>query len=59
VPRVVQRIEGPAATRELRAHAIVSAALSCLEVATGMWVKSSGTKALDTLLDTAIQAVRS
>jgi AcrR family transcriptional regulator len=59
VPRVVQRIEGPAATRELRAHAIVSAALSCLEVATEMWVKSSGTKALDTLLDTAIQAVRS
>ena len=59
VPRVVQRIDGPTATRELRAHAIVSAALSCLGVATGMWVKSGGTKALDTLLDTAIQAVRS
>jgi AcrR family transcriptional regulator len=59
VPRLVQRVEGPAATRELRAHAIVSAALSCLEVATGMWVRSGGTQALDFLLDTAIQAVRS
>ncbi|WP_371782334.1 TetR family transcriptional regulator [Streptosporangium subroseum] len=59
LPYVVQRMTGPAATRELRAHAIVSAALSCLDVAVEIWTKSDGTKALDTLLDTAIQAVRS
>jgi len=58
LPCVLPRVNGPVATRELRAHAIVSAALSCLDVATQMWVKSGGTKALDTLLDTAMQAVR-
>jgi hypothetical protein len=49
---------GPAATRELRARTIVSAARSCLDVATEMWVRSGGTQALDTLLDTAIRAVQ-
>jgi AcrR family transcriptional regulator len=59
LPHVVRRVKGPAATRELRARAIVSAVLACLDVAVEMWTKSAGTKALDTLLDTAIQAVRS
>jgi AcrR family transcriptional regulator len=59
LPHVVRRVEGPVATRELRARAIISAVLACLDVAVEMWTKSAGTKALDTLLDTAIQAVRS
>ncbi|MDX6253872.1 MAG: hypothetical protein QOJ11_206 [Frankiales bacterium] len=59
IPAVVQRLKGPAGTRELRAQAIVSAALSCLDVAVDEWTRSGGTKPLAALLDSTIQAVRS
>jgi AcrR family transcriptional regulator len=59
VPGLAQRLKGPAATRELRARAIASAALSCLDVAVDIWAKSGGTRKLHVLLDTAFQAVRS
>jgi AcrR family transcriptional regulator len=59
IPVLAPRLKSPSSTRELRAHAIVSAALSCLDVAVDEWTRSGGTKPLDRLLDSAIQAVRS
>jgi AcrR family transcriptional regulator len=59
VPTLARRLRGPTSTRKLRAHAIVSAALSCLDVAVDEWTRSGGTKPLESLLDSAIQAVRS
>lgn len=57
-PAVVDRLTGPAATREYQAHAIVAAALACMDVAVEQWTASKGTQPLDALLDTAIAAVR-
>jgi AcrR family transcriptional regulator len=56
-PHVLPRVGGPAASRELRARAIASAALACLHVAVDAWIESAGKKGLDVLLDTAFEAV--
>jgi AcrR family transcriptional regulator len=56
-PHVLPRVGGPAASRELRARAIVSAALACLHVAVDAWTQSAGKERLDVLLDTAFEAV--
>ncbi len=56
-PHVLPRVGGPAASRELRARAIVSAALACLHVAVDAWIESAGRKGLDVLLDLAFEAV--
>jgi len=56
VPLVTARIEGPHA--ELAAAAIVSAALSCLDVASGAWIASDGTADLVALYDSAADAIR-
>jgi AcrR family transcriptional regulator len=58
VPTIARRLKGSVGSCELRAHAIVSAALSCLDVAVGEWTRSGGTRALDALLDSVISAVR-
>ncbi len=43
----------------VRARAIVSAALACLNVAVDAWTESAGKKRLDVSLDTAFEAVSS
>lgn len=58
-PHVLPRVHGPRGYRELRARAIVSAALGCLHTAVDAWTKSAGKKRLDVLLDEAFDAVSS
>jgi AcrR family transcriptional regulator len=59
VPLLAARLKGQASTRDLRADAIVSAALSCLDVAATAWVNSGGKKPLGALMDAVVDAVRS
>jgi AcrR family transcriptional regulator len=56
-PHMLPHVAGAAATRELRARAIVCAALACLNVAVDAWTASAGRKRLDVLLATAFTAV--
>ncbi|MDX6262226.1 MAG: hypothetical protein QOH84_3914, partial [Kribbellaceae bacterium] len=56
-PCMIQRMKA-SSTRELRARAIVSATLACLDSAVDVWTASGGRKRLDVLVDTAIDAVR-
>ena len=58
VPNIVQRLHGDPADRPLRAHAIVSAALSCLDAALNEWSRNGTRKPVENLLDAAIAAVR-
>jgi AcrR family transcriptional regulator len=58
-PHVLPRVPGPRGYRELRARAMVSAALACLHTAVDAWTKSGGNKRLDVLLDAAFDAVSS
>jgi hypothetical protein len=51
-------IAQPEASRPLRAHALVSCALSCLDVVATEWTRTAGTASLGALLDTAIRSVR-
>ena len=59
VPHVLNRLTGPASTRELRARAITSCALACLHIAVDQWAQTHGTAPLDSLLDTTLAAIRS
>lgn len=59
VPGVLARLDGgPAETRELRAAAITTAVLGCLEVSVTRWSEAGGTGSIEDLLDAAIMAVR-
>jgi AcrR family transcriptional regulator len=58
IPQVVERLDGREASRHLRAHALVSCALSCLDVAATEWTRTAGAASLGGLLDTAIGAVQ-
>ncbi|MFJ5303177.1 TetR/AcrR family transcriptional regulator [Streptomyces sp. NPDC088350] len=58
LPDVTRRLRGPTRTRELRARAIVSSALACLNVAVDEWARTGGTRPIGDLLDTALNAVR-
>jgi AcrR family transcriptional regulator len=58
-PHVLTRVDGARSSRELRARAIVSAAVACLNTATDAWTQSAGRKALDVLLNLAFDAVAS
>jgi AcrR family transcriptional regulator len=58
LPEIARRVEGPEHTRELRARAIVSAALACLNNAVDEWARGGGTEPVDRLVDAAIAAVR-
>lgn len=59
VPTMTRRLGAPDETRTMRAHAIVSSAMSCLDSAVGEWTRLRGARPLDDLLDTAIAAVLS
>lgn len=58
LPGITRRLRGPTRTRELRAHAIVSSALACLNIAVDEWARTGGTQPIGDLLDTALTAVR-
>jgi AcrR family transcriptional regulator len=58
VPNIVQRLHGDPADRSLQAHAIVSAALSCLDAALNEWSQNGTRNPVENLLDAAIAAVR-
>ncbi|KIF77840.1 hypothetical protein QR77_36440 [Streptomyces sp. 150FB] len=58
VPHVESRLKGTTATRRLKAEAIVSCALSCLQVAATEWTRMEGKAPLGDLVDQAIAAVR-
>jgi AcrR family transcriptional regulator len=58
-PHVLPRVDSPRSSRELRARAIVSAAVACLNSATDAWTQSAGKKPLDVLLGLAFDAVAS
>jgi AcrR family transcriptional regulator len=57
VPNVSERLGPDTDSRNLRAHAIVSSALACLDVALVEWALHEGTEPIENLLDTAISAV--
>lgn len=59
LPDITRRLRGPTRTRELRARAIISSALACLNVAVDEWARTGGTEPIGELLDTALTAVRS
>ncbi|ROO61908.1 TetR family transcriptional regulator [Micromonospora sp. Llam0] len=48
----------PEPISQLRAGAVVAAAISCMEVATAAWVRSDGRLDLEALYDEAVAAVR-
>jgi AcrR family transcriptional regulator len=56
-PGIAARIRGRAKDRQLRARAVVSAALACLDVAALAWTRSHGESSLARLLDDAMTAV--
>ncbi|MBK3563892.1 MULTISPECIES: TetR/AcrR family transcriptional regulator [unclassified Streptomyces] len=58
LPDIVRRLRGPTRTRELRARAIVSSALACLNIAVDEWARTGATRPVGDLLDTALTAVR-
>jgi AcrR family transcriptional regulator len=59
VPGVLARLEGGTQEdRELRAAAITTAVLGCLDVSVTRWSETGGTGSVEELLDAAIAAVR-
>ncbi len=56
VPEIRRRLTGD--DTELRARAIVSAALACLDTATEMWIRRDGRGRIEDLYDEAVAAVR-
>ncbi len=57
VPEIRRRLAGDD-DAELRAHAIVAAALACLDTATEMWIRRDGEGRIEDLYDEAVAAVR-
>ena len=56
VPEIRRRLTGD--DTELRARAIVSAALACLDTATELWIRRDGAGRIEDLYDEAVAAVR-
>ncbi len=55
VPQIRHRLGGdPESTHDLRAHALVGSAISCLDAATDAWTAAGGTTPLSELLDQAM-----
>jgi AcrR family transcriptional regulator len=55
VPEITHRLGGdPESTGDLRAHALVGSAISCLDAATDAWTAAGGTTSLSELLDQAM-----
>ena len=59
VPHVEQRLRASGQPQPLQARALVSAALSCLDVAATVWTEVEGGRPLADLVDEAFAAVRS
>jgi AcrR family transcriptional regulator len=57
VPLIASRLDDTD-DRDLRAHAIVASALTCLDAASREWVRSDGRHDLGDLYDRAVSAVR-
>lgn len=57
LPNITDRLPGTAAERSVKAHATISAALSCLDAALNAWAQTNGTDSLEHLLDLALTAV--
>ncbi|MET8981442.1 TetR family transcriptional regulator [Streptomyces sp. NPDC004539] len=57
-PEISRRLGGPNPTTDLRAHALVAAAISCLDAATDAWTASGGTADLSALADQAMGVLR-
>ncbi|MFD3457874.1 TetR/AcrR family transcriptional regulator [Streptomyces sp. NPDC058691] len=55
VPLVAARLDGE--RRELRARAVTTAVLACLNTAVTAWTESGGTERVDVLLDVTLRAV--
>ncbi|WP_194908795.1 TetR/AcrR family transcriptional regulator [Catenulispora rubra] len=58
VPHTIRRLRAPEQDRELRARALVSAALSCLDVGAVEWTRRDGMGPLGALVDTTFASVR-
>ncbi|MFG1806195.1 TetR/AcrR family transcriptional regulator [Streptomyces sp. NPDC049040] len=58
VPCILPRLDGPEETRGLRAAAITTAVLGCVDVSITEWSEAGGTGSIEELLDIAIAAVR-
>jgi hypothetical protein len=56
VPKIARRVDGPEQTRQLRAHAITSRAMSRLNAAINEWTRLDGARPLDELFDLTIGA---
>lgn len=56
-PLVETRLDGPDATRPLRAASLVNAAMACLDAAFAEWVRRDGEPDLAALLDASFAAV--
>lgn len=59
VPLIAVRLPGCPQSATLRASAIVSSALACLDAASQAWIASDGAADLAELYDEAVEAVRS
>jgi AcrR family transcriptional regulator len=55
VPHVASRLDGE--LRDLRARAIVTTAMACLNTAVAEWTRGGGSARVDTLFDAAVEAV--
>lgn len=59
VPLIAVRLPGGSGSVTLRASAIVSSALACLDAASQAWIETEGAADLGELYDEAVEAVRS
>ena len=59
IPHVKERLDTAAELGDLKAAALVSSALSCLDVAATAWTRMQGNQPLRDLVDVAFAAVRS
>ncbi|MBB4794359.1 TetR/AcrR family transcriptional regulator [Streptomyces nodosus] len=58
VPHIENRLPGPEQLRALQSRALVSAALTCLDVGATVWTEVEGSQPLTHLVDAAFAAVR-
>lgn len=57
-PVIVDRLDGPEASRRYRAQALIHAALACLDVALAEWTRRDGSTPVGRLLDDAFAEIR-
>jgi AcrR family transcriptional regulator len=57
-PVIVQRIDGPEATRLFRVQTLIHCALACLDVALAEWTRRAGASPVTELLDDAFSTMK-